>query len=166
MKNCVWNIARVGAGLVVAVTSEAGCAEATDMKAVVDGNTSFALRLYGRLRSTEGNLVLSPYSISSALAMTYAGARGETARQMEQTLDFNQADGSLHAWFGRLGAALKPIFDSLKSWHFDVQRLTKTPNGLGTTFLVPWSWIQAFSRNVGGRATPAAINALCACPST
>ena len=55
---------------------------------VVDGNTRFALDLYSRLRTGEGNLFLSPYSISTALAMTYAGARGETARQMASALHF------------------------------------------------------------------------------
>ena len=40
---------------------------------VVDGNTAFALDLYSQLRSEKGNLFFSPYSISTALAMTYAG---------------------------------------------------------------------------------------------
>lgn len=50
------------------------------------GNTRFALDLYGRLRGTAGNLFFSPYSISTALAMTTAAARGETAREMVSTL--------------------------------------------------------------------------------
>jgi serpin B len=77
------------------------------MKTLVAGNTAFALQLYGKLRSTEGNLALSPYSISSALAMTSAGARGDTARQMEQTLHFDQNKTDLHPVFGRLNSALK-----------------------------------------------------------
>lgn len=58
----------------------------TDMDQVVAGNSQFALDLYGRLRSDPGNVFFSPYSISTALAMTYAGARGETASQMAGTL--------------------------------------------------------------------------------
>ena len=77
------------------------------MNPLVEANTAFALQLYGKLRSTEGNLALSPYSISSALAMTYAGARGDTARQMEQTLHFDPSKTGLHELFGRLDAALK-----------------------------------------------------------
>ncbi len=77
------------------------------MNPLVEANTAFALQLYGKLRSTGGNLALSPYSISSALAMTYAGARGDTARQMEQTLHFDQSKTGLHERFGRLDAALK-----------------------------------------------------------
>lgn len=56
---------------------------------LVGGNTSFALDLYGQLRqASDGNLIVSPYSISQALAMTYAGAGGETASQMAETLHF------------------------------------------------------------------------------
>ena len=93
--------------VIAAVCLQACAAEGTEMKTLVEGNTAFALQLYGTLRITEGNLVLSPYSISSALAMTYAGARGETARQMEQTLHFDQTRTDLHPLFGRLDTALK-----------------------------------------------------------
>ena len=51
-----------------------------DMKSVVEGNTTFALNLYSKLKDAEGNLFFSPYSISTALAMTYAGARGNTEK--------------------------------------------------------------------------------------
>jgi serpin B len=90
---------------VVALQSRAS--EGTEMNALVEGNTAFAVQLYGQLRPTQGNLVLSPYSISSALAMTYAGARGNTARQMEQALHFDQTKTGLHELFARLDAELK-----------------------------------------------------------
>ena len=49
----------------------------TDLASVVEGNERFALDLYARLRTAQsGNLFFSPSSISTALAMTYAGARG------------------------------------------------------------------------------------------
>ena len=57
-------------------------AQEENMKALAEGNTRFALELYGKLRTADDNLFLSPYSISSALAMAYAGARGETASAM------------------------------------------------------------------------------------
>ena len=101
------NSARISVVVIVAITSRALASERTEMNPLVEDNTAFALQLYGKLRSTEGNLALSPYSISSALAMTYAGARGDTARQMEQTLHFDQSKTGLHELFGRLDAALK-----------------------------------------------------------
>jgi serpin B len=52
------------------------------------GNNCFALELYQKLQGEKGNLFLSPYSISTALAMTYAGARGQTQEQMAQVLCF------------------------------------------------------------------------------
>ncbi len=55
---------------------------------IIKGNTEFAFDLYAQLKSEDGNLFFSPYSISTALAMTYAGAKGQTAEQMAQTLHF------------------------------------------------------------------------------
>ena len=74
--------------------------------AQVSGNTHFACELYAKLREQEGNLFFSPYSISSALAMTYAGARGNTAAEMKKSLRFIVADGDLHPAFASLTKAL------------------------------------------------------------
>src|ERR1035438_1542018 len=73
------NSARISVVVIAAITSQALASERTEMNPLVEANTAFALQLYGKLRSTEGNLALSPYSISSALAMTYAGAQGDRA---------------------------------------------------------------------------------------
>jgi serpin B len=77
-----------------------------DVQAVVQGNTEFALALYRQLRSQEGNLFFSPYSISTALAMTYAGARGDTADEMAKALDFSLDQDRLHPAFAKLLADL------------------------------------------------------------
>lgn len=73
-----------------------------DLAAVVEGNNEFALDLYRRLAQKPGNKVFSPYSISTALAMTYAGAKGSTAKQMAQTLHFALENERLHPAFGEL----------------------------------------------------------------
>jgi serpin B len=70
-----------------------------DRVAWEDGNTAFATDLYHVLADGEGNLFFSPYSISVALAMTSAGAAGETARQMAQTLHFALPPETLHPAF-------------------------------------------------------------------
>jgi serpin B len=69
---------------------------------LVEGNTVFALNLYQQLGTRPGNLFFSPYSISTALALTYAGARGNTERQMARVLQFNAEGQRLHASFGEL----------------------------------------------------------------
>ena len=56
--------------------------------AVVEGSNRFAFNLYAKLRAKKGNLVFSPYSVWTALAMTYAGARGQTWQQMYRGLHF------------------------------------------------------------------------------
>jgi serpin B len=73
-----------------------------DLTAVVKGNNAFAFDLYSAVAKEPGNLFLSPYSVSSALAMTYAGARGETAEQMKKTLHFDLAAAKLHPGFAEL----------------------------------------------------------------
>ncbi len=62
--------------------------EKTSEQVVVEGNKEFALALFAKLRAEEGNLFFSPYSISTALAMTYAGAKGQTETQMAKVLHF------------------------------------------------------------------------------
>ncbi len=78
-----------------------------DLARLVSGNTAFALSLY-RLLSAEnsGNLFYSPYSISVALAMTYAGALGETAQQMASALHFSLPQERLHPAFNALDQQL------------------------------------------------------------
>ncbi|MGA2230769.1 MAG: serpin family protein [Tepidisphaeraceae bacterium] len=71
-----------------------------DIESIAKGSNAFATDLYSRLAHEPGNLFFSPYSISSALAMTYAGARGQTAAQMAQVLHFSVPDDRLHAAFG------------------------------------------------------------------
>jgi serpin B len=77
-----------------------------DARELALGNTAFALELYRRIGAAPGNLFCSPYSVSSALAMTYAGARGETAEQMARALRFTLPQARLHPAFNALGLAL------------------------------------------------------------
>jgi len=77
-----------------------------DSQALVDGNSAFALDLYHALHSEDGNLILSPFSISLALAMTYGGARGTTESQMANTLHFDLPQGQLHPAFNALDQEL------------------------------------------------------------
>jgi len=79
---------------------------ASDLQTLVAGNNTFALDLYQALRSEDGNLILSPFSISLALAMTYAGARNETETQMADVLNFSSQEET-HPAFNALDLALE-----------------------------------------------------------
>ncbi|MFN4257683.1 MAG: serpin family protein [Gemmataceae bacterium] len=85
----------------------------SDVEAVVRGNNDFAWDLYAKLAAEKpGNLFFSPNSISTALAMTYAGARGDTETQMAKALHFEVPQQQLHPAFASL----------LKDLHADAQR--------------------------------------------
>ncbi len=75
---------------------------AADRELIRNGNARFAADLYSRLSSEPGNLFFSPISISTALAMAYAGARGETADEMADVLHFTLPQVELHPAMGGL----------------------------------------------------------------
>jgi serpin B len=75
---------------------------ASDLEQLVTGNTAFAFDLYQALRTSDGNVVFSPYSISLAFAMAYGGARGETATQMADVLHYSLSGGQFHPAFNAL----------------------------------------------------------------
>lgn len=78
-----------------------------DLVSLVDGNNAFAFDLYQVLKKEGSNLFYSPYSISEALAMTYAGAHGETEKDMAKALSFNIPQERLHPAFNSLDLQLK-----------------------------------------------------------
>jgi len=88
----------LAAGTLAEAAGGGGPAE-PDEAALVKGNSEFAFDLYARLRTREGNVFFSSYSISNALAMTYAGARGPTATQMASVLHFPLEGDRLHRAF-------------------------------------------------------------------
>ena len=73
----------------------------TPVQQQVDGNSLLAFKLYHEESFDDGagNMIYSPYSISSALAMAYAGAVGDTRTEMQSTLELTDDP---HAAFGAL----------------------------------------------------------------
>jgi len=78
----------------------------TDLTMLVNGNSDLAFDLYRSLNKEDDNIFYSPYSMSLALAMTYAGARGETEQQMADTLHFILPQDRLHPAFNSLDIEL------------------------------------------------------------
>jgi serpin B len=79
---------------------------AADESALVAGNTAFAVDLYEQIRAGKTNVFCSPFSISEALAMTSAGARGDTLAGMASALHFTLPQDRLHPAFDALDLAL------------------------------------------------------------
>jgi len=92
------------AGLFMATNSFAVLGDAA-FKKTVEGNNRFAVEMYKQAASGE-NRFLSPVSISFALAMTYAGARGATEREMRQALHFDSDQKELHPALSAIMAKL------------------------------------------------------------
>lgn len=58
--------------------------------ALTDAQNEFAIDLYGQLRGQKGNFFFAPYSVSTALGMVYAGAKGGTAAELAKTLHLDE----------------------------------------------------------------------------
>lgn len=105
-------LAWIGVAAALAAGSPGNGDAQTDMKTLARDNAAFAFDLYEELREQEGNLFFSPHSISTALAMTLAGAREETRAQMEQTLRLSLDPPKLHQAFSALESRLNAIQNS------------------------------------------------------
>ena len=79
------------------------------IKNIARDNTLFALDLYNQLKMTDGNMFFSPFSIFTALAMTWAGARENTAVQMAETLHFTEKPAQFHRAIGDLISQLNAV---------------------------------------------------------
>lgn len=84
-----------------------------DMGVVVDGHNAFTWDLYaGLVEEKPGdNMFFSPFSITAALGMTRAGARGETAEQLRTAMHVDGEDDAWHTALGALTRDLNGSFD-------------------------------------------------------
>ena len=110
------------------ITSSASCFSAAkhieqkpNTKLIVQANNKLATDLYAKLSETKGNLFFSPYSVSTALAMTYAGAKNDTAAQMAATLNFPTEPAMSQQQFHRdFGAVIKNLNTQGKKGNYDL----------------------------------------------
>lgn len=75
--------------------------------ALAIANNQFAVELWRKVAATRGNLAISPVSITTALAMVWRGAKGDTAAQMRAVLHFDADAGVIAPRWGRLSRALQ-----------------------------------------------------------
>lgn len=113
-----------------------------DLARLARGNNAFAFDLYRGLGPRSGNLVVSPASVTTALAMAWGGARGETAAQMARVLHFEDTPETVMRASGRLAAELqdpaRPILFRIanrlfgeKTYRFEPAYLEATKAALG-----------------------------------
>jgi serpin B len=150
------------AGLVALGCIAAGCTDmpgatpagssppADDPGNVTAGNTQFAFDLYRQLAAdpqyTDQNLFFSPYSISSALAITYEGARGTTADEIRTVLHLPANDTLRREGFSAIDAGLN---------HGDANYTLRTANALWAEKTYPFlpEYIDVAERWYGANAT-------------
>ena len=82
------------------------------LRSFTQDHNAAALALYGQLRQNPDNLFFSPFSIRTALGMAFAGARGETARQISIALHFTPLGENLHVAFAELIQSFNMAGDS------------------------------------------------------
>ena len=102
-----------------------------DLQTLVAGNYAFAFDLYGALSESGGNLFFSPHSISTALAMAYAGARDETESQMADTLRFELSQDRLHPAFNALDLSLSARLDDDGDFRLNITNSVWGQEGYG-----------------------------------
>jgi serpin B len=77
------------------------------VESLTAGNAHFGIDVYQQwVDANEGNLFFSPHSLSTVMAMVYAGAQKETATQMREALSFRPDDSELHRAFNHLNRTL------------------------------------------------------------
>jgi serpin B len=121
-----------------------------DAKTLAQSNNRFAADLYARLSEKEGNLFFSAYSISTALAMTYAGAEGQTEKQMAEVLRFSLPEQHLHAAFASLRASSHPADG--KTARFQLRVANRLWGQRGYHFLPEFQ--ETVKANYGGELAP------------
>lgn len=124
--------------------------EADSINAVADANNRFAFDLYSRLTKdgeyTGNNIFFSPVSLSSALAITYEGAQGKTAEEIQSVFYFPENDSSRREGFSGLNAGLN---------NGDSSYSLRTANALWAEKTYPFltEYVNTAERSYGAKTT-------------
>jgi serpin B len=116
----------------------------SDAETLAAGNRDFAFALHAELARSEpaDNVFFSPFSISTALAMTYAGAQGETEREMREALHFELSEPTLHEAFNAtdrvLAARATELFPESEGQGFELNVVNQAWGLTGYEFEAPF----------------------------
>ena len=101
-----------------------------DRQDLADSNNQFAFDLYAKVsQGQSSNLFFSPFSISSALAMTWAGARNETEQEMAEVLHIPSGDETVHTGYSSL---MRQIFQEEEPGCIDAHVIHQLRQGYET----------------------------------
>ncbi|MFZ5554196.1 MAG: serpin family protein [Bacteroidota bacterium] len=108
-----------------------GWALALPAQSVSENNNQFAFELFAKLEKNDKNVFLSPYSISTALAMTYTGAKGKTAECMEKVMHFSGGKEKVSSDFSELMSGI----NSLNGKDIEINVANRLYGNKGTEFV-------------------------------
>ena len=110
-------------------------------------NNGFACDLYAMLKENEGNLFISPYSISTVLSMAYGGARGETAEQMAEVLNLpTEYQDDPDQWHESMGNLISYLNDQGQLGNFELSVANSFWGQQGYNFLQDYQDLRDYSR--------------------
>ncbi|MFA6215572.1 MAG: serpin family protein [Patescibacteria group bacterium] len=112
----------------------------------IKGNDEFGLNLYTKYKTKDGNIFFSPYSISSALAMTYEGAKGQTAAEMQKVFGFLADPTDRRSSFAK-------IYNDLNAKNEDYQLNTANALWVQKDFPFLADYLNLVEKYYGGKAT-------------
>jgi serpin B len=115
MKNALWMLPWLLAALPPQArtlpkgksVADANPTQSAAVAGLARSSNAFGFDLYQRLRQRPGNLILSPASVSTALTLTWGGARSTTAAQMKQVLHLEGGADAAMAASGELARSLQ-----------------------------------------------------------
>ena len=110
---------------------------------VAPGNTAFGLDLYDQLNDDADNVFYSPFSVSAALAMTAAGARGETLSEMQKVLHLPPEQAVADRGFSELFDALNAGDPKARGFTLSVANAIYAQKG--------YPWREEFKTRVAGQ---------------
>ncbi len=116
------------------------------IRSVMNANNQFALELYSELKDKEENIFFSPYSISVALAMTYEGARGQTAEEMQSVFHFPE-DNSIRR------SSFASLYNKINSKSAKYQLSTANALWVPKNYKLLDNYTNVVQNYYGGRAT-------------
>lgn len=127
------------------LTDDSGATQ-INISSVINANNQFALDLYSELKDKEDNIFFSPYSISVALAMTYEGARGQTAEEMQSVFHFPEDNSARRSSFAAL-------YNNINNKSAEYQLSTANALWIQKDYKLLDNYTNVVQNYYGGRAT-------------